>query len=233
MIVIFIWIALLLPYVWGNTEKTIFLGPSPVDVQSTYSKLNHLRLAHLSPEDFTIRTHLEAEFPGIGSKHGRASWLVLNNLTEGQRYEVRVCWSATQPTAFRLEAYELDTVFGTPDLISDLSEYASTLQSNIENYVDTSSQALARKERDSVVLLRVFAAADFYTRNHTLMKDVPSVHVDIILDPFVSNLLPRSLLPTVMYIMVVAIVSWFAGKWISSRVSQIASGLAKQETKSQ
>lgn len=34
------------------------------------------------------------------------------------------------------------------------------------------------------------------------------VLVDIILDPFVGNVLPRTLVPTVLYIVAVAVASW-------------------------
>lgn len=47
------------------------------------------------------------------------------------------------------------------------------------------------------------------------MRHVPSVHVDIILDPFLLGVLPRSLLPTVGYIAAVAITSWFIARYIS------------------
>ncbi|KAI3317492.1 hypothetical protein HD806DRAFT_514752 [Xylariaceae sp. AK1471] len=212
MIALCIWISLLLPYVWGNTEKTIFLGPSPVDIQSTYPQLNTLQLGPLNPDNFTIRTHLHAIFPNE-FRDGEPSWFILHNLTEGQRYEVRVCWAATQPTAFRLETYELETVFTIPELHAELYESKLSLK-------PVSWQTYEPGIKDSVLFLRILAAADFYTTNHTLMKDVPPVFVDIILDPFILNVLPRSLLPTVAYIIVVAIVSWFVGSWISSRVRQ-------------
>jgi hypothetical protein len=91
----YIWILLLLPYVLGNTEKTIFLGPSPVNVQLTHPTLDGLQLDTLTPNNFTIRTHLKAQFPNNELRDGKPSWFVLRNLTQGQRYEVRVCWAAT------------------------------------------------------------------------------------------------------------------------------------------
>ncbi|KAI0445533.1 hypothetical protein F4803DRAFT_548050 [Xylaria telfairii] len=222
MIASCIWVFLTLPYVWANTEKTIFLGPSPVDIESTYPALGHLRVASLSPQHFTLRTHLEVESPGTELKHGKASWIVIHNLTENQRYE--------QPTSFRLETYELETVFKAPELAAELSAYANTRQSNMNNHVPMpSSQTLELGMDSSVLLLRIIAAADFYTTNHTLMKDAPPIFVDIILDPFILNVLPRSLLPTVIYIVAVAIVSRFVGKWISSWVRQIAIEPTKQK----
>lgn len=47
------------------------------------------------------------------------------------------------------------------------------------------------------------------------MINVPPVYVDIILDPFIFNVLPRSLLPTVAYIILLAIGSWYLSKHIS------------------
>ncbi|KAI1428765.1 hypothetical protein F5Y12DRAFT_630850 [Xylaria sp. FL1777] len=230
MLALHIWLSLILPYVWANTEKTIFLGPSPVDLESeAYPSLDYLRLVSLNPNKFTVRTHLKAEFPGSALRHGAPSWFLLHNLTEGQRYEVRVCWAATQPTAFRLEAYELETVFSAPELASELSKYASTPLSNMNTRVAISSQTLEPGIKESILLLRITAAADFYTTNHTLMNNVPPIMVDIILDPFILNILPRSLLSTVMFTIVVAIVSWFVGKWISSWIRQIAAGPTKQK----
>ncbi|KAI0429772.1 hypothetical protein F5Y09DRAFT_331552 [Xylaria sp. FL1042] len=226
MLALYIWVSLILPYVWGNTEKTVFLGPSPVDLDSKlHPALDYLRLVSLNPNNFTVRTHLEAERPGSDVRPGTASWLVLHNLAEGQRYEVRICWAATQPTAFRLETYELESIFGVPELTSELSEYASMAQSNMK----ISSQTLQPGITESMLLLRVIAGADFFTTNHTLMNNAAPVTIDIILDPFLLNILPRSLLPTVIYTIVVAIVSWFVGRWISLWVRQIAAEPTKQK----
>lgn len=64
------------------------------------------------------------------------------------------------------------------------------------------------------MFLQILSTADYFTTNSTLMKNPPPVDVDIILDPFLLNVLPRSLLPTVIYIVVVAIVAYL----LSSRV---------------
>ncbi|KAI0112031.1 hypothetical protein GGR51DRAFT_557212 [Nemania sp. FL0031] len=229
MIASCLWILFLIPYVWGNTEKTIFLGPSSIKIESTYPTLEYSRLIPLNPDNFAIRTHLKAEFPSDEARHGKPSWFVLRNLNEGQRYEVRVCWAATQPTEFTLEAYDLQTVFRTPELASELSAFAATRQANMEHNVALSSQRLELGVKESILLLRIVVAADFYTTNHTLMKNIPPVFVDIILDPFILNVLPRSLLYTVTYIILVTIVSWFTGKWISSWVCLIAAEPTKQK----
>lgn len=56
------------------------------------------------------------------------------------------------------------------------------------------------------------------------MADVPPVDVDLILDPFVGNVLPRSLVPTVGYIAVVAVVSFFVAKLVLSLLQGIVRG---------
>jgi len=78
--------------VLGNTEKTIFLGPSSLQVLPT---LEDLQLDALSPQQWSLRTHIQAEFPTNTFKYGHSSWVLLHRLQEGQRYEVRICWAAT------------------------------------------------------------------------------------------------------------------------------------------
>ncbi|KAI1083962.1 hypothetical protein F5B20DRAFT_360231 [Whalleya microplaca] len=219
--------ALLISGAYADTEKAIFLGPPTANIPSTRPTLEDLHVATLTPDNWSIRTHLEAQFPNSSLPQGKPTWLILDELSEGQRYEVRVCWAATQPTAFRLDTYELQTVFESPELISELSEYSWSRQS-VEDYHESRAR-LASGNRDSksgreasVLFLRILAAADYYTMNKSLMVDVPPVYVDIILDPFVLNVLPRSLVPTVGYIIVVAITSWFLARQISTWVRQVA-----------
>ncbi|KAI1173047.1 hypothetical protein F4777DRAFT_478647 [Nemania sp. FL0916] len=229
MLAPWIWIFLILPYARGNTEKTIFLGPSPIDLGSAHPTLRDLQLVALSPDEFTTRTYLDAEFPNTERMHGKSSWFILHQLNEGRRYEVRVCWAATQPTVFRLDTYDPATVLGAPELASELSAYASSRRDYMDNYDATSSRNADLDIEDAVLLLRIAAAADFYTTNQTLMTSIPPVFVDIILDPFILNVFPRSLSYTVTYILAVTILSWLVGEWISSRVCVIAAEPTKQK----
>lgn len=124
-----------------------------------------------------------------------------------------------------MEIYELDTVFSTPELITELSEYSWSRQPAHDENVEASSppEAVPRLEREaSVLILQILAAADYFTTNQTLMNEVPPVFVDIILDPFILNVLPRSLVPTVCYVVIVAIFSWF----LAQHTSQWIRGLA-------
>ncbi|KAL8397332.1 hypothetical protein RB594_004162 [Gaeumannomyces avenae] len=222
----------------ANVEKTIFLGPETINVPQQGPTFDSLRLDVLSPAaDLTVRTHLQAEFPnGTSGSRGRATWLLLDDLTPGQRYEVRVCWAATQPTAFTLETYEIPVVWETPALISSLAEYSSSRIQEDEaedDVVDkqgskpgkqrkTSPQSRAKEHQASMLLLQILAAADYYTDNQTLMSNVAPVHVDIILDPFILNVLPQSLAPTVVYVLFVAAIFWFVAQRAAAWVQKLA-----------
>lgn len=85
--------------VLSNTEKTIFLGPETVRVPSQQPTLSDLHLEVLTPQahdnKWSLRTALPRQFPNSTHPHGPATWLLLDNLTQGQRYELRVCWAAT------------------------------------------------------------------------------------------------------------------------------------------
>jgi hypothetical protein len=76
---------------------------------------------------------------------------------------------------------------------------------------------------ESVLFLRVFAAADYFTANTSLMQTVPPVLADIILDPFLLNVFPRSLVPPALWILVVAAVAWFISGWIAKALYGIIS----------
>ncbi|KAI0598729.1 hypothetical protein F4775DRAFT_170424 [Biscogniauxia sp. FL1348] len=238
MLLLLLSLSLLFSGVRANTEKAIFLGPPSVDIPPAHytsgsnsnSILDNLHVQVLTPDHHALRTHLEAQFPGNSSHHGKPTWLILDDLTEGQRYEVRVCWAATQPTAFRVNTFELQTVLETPELLSELSRFSSTrLQLNKAHdeiqepgSAKPSGAALRSERKASLLFLQILAAADYYTMNSTLMQHVPPVHVDIILDPFIFNLLPRSLVPTVAYIIAVALVSWFTAQRISTWIRHVA-----------
>lgn len=118
-------------------------------------------------------------------------------------------------------------MFETPELISELSGYSWSRQSpEIEDGSRSkpakSIQAASSERQASVLFLQILTAADYYTMDKALMKHVPPVYVDIILDPFVLNVLPRSLLPTVGYIVVVSIMSWFVARSIGTWIRVIA-----------
>ncbi|CAD6443292.1 2e425200-ef6e-47ec-ade5-0f5dbdc5d652 [Sclerotinia trifoliorum] len=222
----------------ANTEKAIFLGPSALQIPAAHPTLSDLHLSALSPQHHILRTHIDAEFPTSNSKYGQSSWYLLQGLEEGQRYEVRVCWAATDPTSFRLNTYDLTAVFETPELITSLAQYSETRQpvfNDVQDHIPKISHAdFKYKHKDdisSTLFLQIYAAADYYTMNRTLMEDVPPVLVDIILDPYIFNILPRSLVPTIAYVILLAVGSWYASKYVMDWMCTIGANELKSEKK--
>lgn len=130
-------------------------------------------------------------------------------------------------------------VFETPELIISLAKYSESRQPKLVGTEDQkpgiSTADIASKpgveDVSSTLFLRVLAAADYFTMNQTLMDQVPPVFVDVILDPYVFNVFPRSLIPTASYIIVLTIGSLFLSKYISNWVSVVAKGELDSEKK--
>jgi len=138
--------------------------------------------------------------------------------------------SNQQPTSFWPYTHTLNRTFATPDLLTSLSAYAYARHAQLSP--EDSQRLLLRKtkartsEIDSTLLfLQVFAAADYFSLNQTLMEIVPPVAVDVILDPYLFNILPQSLVPTGLYLLVIATGAWFLSGWISKL---LASSRAQQ-----
>lgn len=55
------------------------------------------------------------------------------------------------------------------------------------------------------------------------MENVQPVLVDIILDPYILNVYPSSLLPTAIWIVLVAIASFFVAQFVSKWLQIVAS----------
>jgi hypothetical protein len=96
----------------------------------------------------------------------------------------------------------------TPDLISSLAEYSEQRQDHRQ------SNLRHAKGAESVLFLRLQAAASYYSTNRTLMDYPPPVHVDIILDPFLLNVFPQSLGPFAIYVSAVTVGAWFLSGYI-------------------
>ncbi|PKK50680.1 hypothetical protein CI102_8115, partial [Trichoderma harzianum] len=196
----------------ANTEKAIFTAPPPTSLSSLDAAI-HQDLPVLGPStSWSIRTNLSRVFPlnQQDEQQGYPSWLLLDNLTPGQRYELRVCWSALEPTAFTLDTYPLTTVLSTPALLQSLTQHAKPTHQHQSHQIEDQplkNSSPNNDDENSVLLLRVLAAADYFSHHSSLMKDPPPVLVDLILDPYLYNVLPQSLVPTVCYLVVVGVVS--------------------------
>jgi hypothetical protein len=127
----------------------------------------------------------------------------LANLNPQQRYELRVCWAAIQPTNFWIDVFEANEIIKDQQLLDHVTRFSL-------GRTDTpTQQATKNKSQSGLLFLRLVAAADFFTTNKTSMRHPPPVDVDIILDPYLANIFPRSLLPTAGYIIILAICSWY------------------------
>ncbi|KAL2265510.1 hypothetical protein VTJ83DRAFT_6610 [Remersonia thermophila] len=217
----------LIAHVLANTEKTIFLGPDP-NAASVPEDLSALHLDTLAPDAWSLRAQLRAEFPSPEHPQGAATWIVLDGLTPGQRYEVRVCWPATQPTAFALKTYAPSTVYSTPALLSSLQDYSASRQPS-----NTTAPRKHGPNSGSLLLLQILAAADFFTTDASLMTLPPPVDADVILDPYLANVLPRSLAGTVVYLVVVGAVAYLGlargARWVIRELVRSSHGHGKVE----
>ena len=74
----------------------------------------------------------------------------------------------------------------------------------------------------SILFLQIFATAEYFSLNQTLMSDVPPVLVDIILDPYLLNVFPKSLIPTAGYLIALAILGWVLSGVIWRILLQVA-----------
>ncbi|KAF2016589.1 hypothetical protein BU24DRAFT_205979 [Aaosphaeria arxii CBS 175.79] len=219
------WLCCLVTHAWtvtANVEKTIFLGPSPVTISNVHPNLDDLYLDSLSPlHTSALGKQLSVQFPTGAAPRGAESWYILQGLTSGQRYEVRICWPATSPTDFWLDAYPLTDVFDTSELSQSLALYSERRQDSKPGTVAHAYSDIPPSAQ-SILFLRVQAAAAFYTKNHTLMEHPLPVDVDIILDPFILNILPRSLIPVGIYIIILAVGAWFLSAYLYRWLLSIA-----------
>ncbi|EME86389.1 uncharacterized protein MYCFIDRAFT_130216 [Pseudocercospora fijiensis CIRAD86] len=197
--------ALLVTTALANTEKVIFTAPKSITLPDSGPRLEALGLRAISHTNRALQTSLSVAFPIKDRPRGLASWYLLSDLEEDQRYEVRVCWAAVQPTEIWLNVYDIAHVFDTPLLIQSLSEFA-------DRRLEQATQEFPHQEQNingSLLLLHVQAAADYFTTNKKLMQEPPLVDVDIILDRYLLNAFPESLIATAGYLLVIAVLAFF------------------------
>jgi hypothetical protein len=95
-----------------------------------------------------------------------------------------------------------------------------------------SGQTIGEASGTSILFLQIFAAAEYFSLNKTLMSDVPPVLVDIILDPYLLNVFPKSLVPTAGYLIALAILGWVLSGVIWRILLQIADASPSATSKS-
>lgn len=134
--------------------------------------------------------------------------------------------SPQHPTDFWLDTFTLPQVFENPELISALADYSESHQGTTCREEQPVSRDKAT-HTESVLFLRIYSAADFYSTNKTLMRHPPAVGVEIILDPYLLNIFPQSLLPTGALIVVIAITGWILSGIIWNQLRSLSSGNKK------
>ncbi|EXJ60400.1 hypothetical protein A1O7_04552 [Cladophialophora yegresii CBS 114405] len=218
---------------FANVEKTIFVAPA-AEPPPQDASIDSLLLTRLSEQHPLARTFLNASFPTADSPKGVETWFLLEGLRPQRRYEVRICWLATQPTSFWLYTQTVQKAFETPELLTSLSAYSYARRGQLGA---REKQSLQLRKADSVardstfLFLQVFAAADYFSLNETLMAMVPPIAVDVILDPYILNVFPKSLLPTGLYLLLIATGAWFLSGWISHLLSVTPLAGPAEETK--
>ena len=96
LFLIFLWI---LPWlVLANTEKIIFISHSHELPQTELTVLNGLQILKLDKYHTSVRHQLPVESATKKSLLRKQSWLLVEGLEEGRRYEIRVCWAAVVNT---------------------------------------------------------------------------------------------------------------------------------------
>ncbi|KAF5866124.1 hypothetical protein ETB97_000658 [Aspergillus alliaceus] len=224
MLLQYLFFLLTLSFATANVEKTIFIAPQPLTIPTADPTLDDLGLERLSWSSPILRTRINATFP-TNESPGTDSWYFLENLNPGQRYEVRVCWLATQPTAFTLTTHTLLQTIEDPTLLSSISLYSQAhLDSPQANAAPRKSSSFHDQAptSDSVLFLRITAAADYFSLNKTLMENVPPVAADVILDPFIWNIFPQSLVPTACYICIVGCLAVVIAWWVLGELERVA-----------
>lgn len=203
----------------ANVEKTIFVAPSSQPVPD--ASIDNLMLIPLNPQHTTARTWLNATFPTKETPKGTDTWMLLEGLSPGSRYELRLCWLATQPTAFRLSTHTMVETFEDPALLSSLTVFSNTRRDTVdenlllqlqERKFQSSSSALT--VNPSLLFLQISAAADYFSLNKTLMESVPPVFTDVILDQYLLSVFPKSLVPTAGYVAILTVGGWFLSSFL-------------------
>ncbi|PUU73726.1 hypothetical protein B9Z19DRAFT_1094467 [Tuber borchii] len=215
--------------VLGNIEKEIFVAPSNSQdllfngtnsPQSAGFEALHPGLLRLSPSPscegtcHELHVTLDTSFIGSGESH----WAVLDHLEQGKRYEVRICWAATSPTDLTLNIYTASQLLDKPSLLANMTAYAThQLPPSPVNKLSCPSAAPR-----SVLYLNIRAKAGYYTHEKHRMETPDPVRVEIVLDPFILNALPESLLPIAVTIILTALSAF----WLSGRVYNILRNIA-------
>lgn len=180
----------------ANVEKTIFTAPGPT--RTIFTPPHNATVFKLSDAAPRLRTTLKTSFIDPGAEY----WLELSPIQTGSRYEVRVCWPATSPTAFSIHPVGLPF-----DSIGN-------------NRVWPASKGETELVRQYV---RMLALTDYVSDDKKRMEKPDDVEVELILDRYLFGVAPESLKKIGVWVVVVAGFSW----WFGGKIAEILKGVAK------
>ena len=82
----------------ANVEKVVFLGPKSESLSAASRSVEQFQspfLERLDPSNSSLRRILHSQFDSSNIPGESEAWILLDELEEGRRYEVRTCWCAT------------------------------------------------------------------------------------------------------------------------------------------
>lgn len=135
-----------------------------------------------------------------------------------------------QPTSFTLTTHTLPEIIDDSALLAAVSRYSNSRLAQQPGGTQRQSRT-AKDSKESILFLRIHAVADYFTLHDPLMRTVPPVFSDIILDPYLENIFPRSLVPTACWGLVVGVVAVAIARWAVRELGKvILSGLRDAPT---
>jgi len=152
----------------ANVEKVIFIPPPrPHPLQLTHAPSSLFRLSPGNPRLSTaldLGTNIIITSPSDGrGEAGSESWVVLEQLIPGKRYEVRIVWAATEPAEFELGVFtEVEAVeagAGGGKVIRS-EEVVEEEENSGEG--ERGVRARRRSSSETVMYLRILAIKDRY-----------------------------------------------------------------------
>ena len=165
--------------------------------------------------------------------------LVSNDQVEIQTLMLR---NMQQPTAFELSLHTPIAIAKSEHLSDSLNTYSVSRTISLTKSMSGQQQLVTSQPEG--LFLRITANADYFTTDPVLSNEGLLVDVEIsvliihlfvqcrqsnccciVLDPYLLNVLPRSLLPTAAYILVVALAAWYLSDWIWGTLEGFARGL--------
>lgn len=132
-----------------------------------------------------------------------------------------------QPTSFTLSTHTLEEITSDKASLAAISRFSNARLSSLPEPQRKPAQAHTSNRKDqsdrdtTILFLRIDAVADYFSLEESLMQAVPPVVVDIILDPFLGNVFPRSLVSTACWGLVVAVVAVGVSRWAVREIGRV------------